>query len=48
MKSPPPDGLADVLRAKYYDAFRAAKQTDGKLARAEACQRRQEAGDRPS
>ena len=36
------DGLAvrrlfDTLRAKYYDAFRAAKQTEGKLARAEAC-----------
>jgi polyribonucleotide nucleotidyltransferase len=27
----------DTLRAKYYDAFRAAKQTVGKLARAEAC-----------
>ena len=34
---PPPDGLFDTLRAKYYDAFRAAKQTEGKLARAEAC-----------
>jgi len=29
--------LFDSLRAKYYDAFRAAKQTEGKLARAEAC-----------
>ena len=34
---PPSDGLFDALRAKYYDAFRAAKQTEGKLARAEAC-----------
>ena len=34
---PPPDGLFDALKAKYYDAFRAAKQTEGKLARAEAC-----------
>ncbi len=33
----PPDGVFDKLRAKYYDAFRAAKQTEGKLARAEAC-----------
>ena len=35
--APPPDGVFDKLRAKYYDAFRAAKQTEGKLARAEAC-----------
>jgi len=34
---PPPDGLLDALRAKHYDAFRTAKQTAGKLARAEAC-----------
>ena len=34
---PPPDGLIDTLRTKYYDAFRAAKQTEGKLARAEVC-----------
>jgi polyribonucleotide nucleotidyltransferase len=33
----PPDGVFDALRAKYYDAMRAAKQTEGKLARAEAC-----------
>ena len=32
--------LLDSLRAKYYDAFRAAKQTEGKLARAEACRRK--------
>ena len=36
-EAPPADGLFDTLRAKYYDAFRAAKQTAGKLARAEAC-----------
>jgi polyribonucleotide nucleotidyltransferase len=35
--APPPDGVFDTLRAKYYDAFRAAKHTEGKLARAEAC-----------
>ncbi len=29
--------LYETLRAKYYDAFRAAKMTEGKLARAEAC-----------
>ena len=33
----PHNDVYDILRAKYYDAFRAAKQTDGKLARAEAC-----------
>lgn len=33
----PSDGVYDKLKAKYYDAFRAAKQTEGKLARAEAC-----------
>ena len=31
------DELFDMLRAKYYDAFRTAKQTEGKQARAEAC-----------
>ena len=36
-EAPPPDGLLDKLRAKYYDALRAAKQTDGKLARQDAC-----------
>ncbi len=34
---PEPDGLFDLLKEKYYDDFRAAKQTEGKLARAEAC-----------
>jgi polyribonucleotide nucleotidyltransferase len=36
----PPAGnaLLEALRTKYYDAFRAAKQTIGKLARADACQ----------
>ena len=34
---PPPDGRFDVVRAKYYDALRAARKTEGKLARAEAC-----------
>jgi polyribonucleotide nucleotidyltransferase len=34
---PPDDGLFERLRARYYDAFRAAKQTVGKLARGEAC-----------
>ena len=34
---PEPDDLVDVLREKYYDAFREAKQTEGKRARAEAC-----------
>jgi polyribonucleotide nucleotidyltransferase len=33
---PPPNPLAEQLRSKYYDAFRTAKQTVGKLARAEA------------
>lgn len=36
-EAPPSDGLLDSLRAQYYDAFRAAKQTEGKSARAEAC-----------
>jgi polyribonucleotide nucleotidyltransferase len=35
--APPPDTLLATLRTKYYDAFRAAKQTTGKLARNEAC-----------
>ena len=34
---PEPDGLFDRLKAGYYDAFREAKQTEGKLAAAEAC-----------
>ncbi len=34
---PPPNGVYDKLRENYYDAFRAAKQTPGKLARGEAC-----------
>ncbi len=33
---PEPDGLLDRLKAKYYDAFREAKQTEGKQARADA------------
>jgi len=33
----PPDGLYDTLRAKYYDALVAARRTEGKLARGEAC-----------
>jgi polyribonucleotide nucleotidyltransferase len=33
---PPSDGLYDRLKEKYYDEFRAAKQTEGKQARAEA------------
>jgi polyribonucleotide nucleotidyltransferase len=33
----PSDGTFETLRSKYYDAFRAAKKTEGKLARAEAC-----------
>ncbi len=33
----PHDGTIDVVQAKYCDALRAAKQTVGKLARAEAC-----------
>jgi len=36
-EAPEPDGLAEQLREKYYDAFREAKQTGGKQARAEAC-----------
>ncbi len=32
-----PEGLAATLKAKYYDALRAAQKTAGKLARNEAC-----------
>ncbi len=35
--APSDNGLYDSLKSKYYDAFRSAKQTEGKLARAEAC-----------
>jgi polyribonucleotide nucleotidyltransferase len=34
---PEPDGLYDRLKEKYYDAFREAKQTEGKMPRADAC-----------
>jgi len=34
--APPRTSLPDTLRAKYYEAFKAAKQTSGKHARAEA------------
>ncbi len=34
---PEPDGLLDMLSEKYYDRFKTAKQTEGKLNRAEAC-----------
>jgi len=34
---PEPDDLYDRLKEKYYDDFSAAKRTEGKLARAEAC-----------
>lgn len=33
---PPDDGVYDKLRSKYYEDFKAAKQTTGKQARAEA------------
>jgi polyribonucleotide nucleotidyltransferase len=36
-EAPSDGGLYDVLKSKYYDALRTAKQTVGKLARAEAC-----------
>ncbi len=36
-ETPADDGLFDVLRGKYYDAFLAAKKTAEKLARSEAC-----------
>jgi len=35
-EAPPADSLLDILRQRYYDDFRVAKQTEGKLARAEA------------
>ncbi len=34
--TPPSDGLLERLQAGYFDRFRSAKQTDGKLARAAA------------
>jgi len=34
---PEPDQLYDLLKDKYYEAFSEAKRTEGKLARAEAC-----------
>ncbi|MBN2217928.1 MAG: polyribonucleotide nucleotidyltransferase [Pirellulales bacterium] len=34
---PEPDALRETIREKYYDALFAAKRTEGKLARAEAC-----------
>ncbi len=34
---PEPDGLLDTLAERYYDALRDAQQTEGKLAKAEAC-----------
>lgn len=34
---PEPDGLLDRFKDAYYDAFREAKQTEGKMAAAEAC-----------
>jgi polyribonucleotide nucleotidyltransferase len=34
--SPPSDGLYDQLKSRYYDAYKAAKQTAGKQARADA------------
>ena len=36
-EAPPSDGLFDTLKSKYYDALAAAKKTEGKLTRAEAC-----------
>jgi polyribonucleotide nucleotidyltransferase len=35
---PPPDDLVDRLKERYYDAFVEAKRTEGKLARAAACE----------
>ena len=35
-EAPPPDEVLSTLRTKYYDALRTARQTEGKLARAEA------------
>ncbi|MBN1589099.1 MAG: polyribonucleotide nucleotidyltransferase, partial [Pirellulales bacterium] len=34
---PEPDGLLDTLREKYYDTLSVANRTEGKIARAEAC-----------
>jgi polyribonucleotide nucleotidyltransferase len=34
---PESDNLLEVLKEKYYDAFKEAMQTEGKLAKAEAC-----------
>ncbi|MEQ8787929.1 MAG: polyribonucleotide nucleotidyltransferase [Pirellulaceae bacterium] len=35
-ESPPDDGIFDQLKDRYYDQFKAAKQTEGKQARADA------------
>jgi polyribonucleotide nucleotidyltransferase len=35
-EAPPPDGIYDRLKTSYYAALKAAKQTSGKMARAEA------------
>src|SRR5207248_2189042 len=35
-EAPPSDGLYDQLKSRFYDEFRAAKQTSGKQARADA------------
>ncbi len=35
-KAPPDNGILDRLKSGYWDRYRQAKQTDGKLARAEA------------
>jgi len=39
---PESEGLDEMLRERYYEAFRQAKQTPGKQARAEACDRLKE------
>ena len=36
-QAPPADAIYGALMKDYYDAFRAAKRTEGKAARAEAC-----------
>lgn len=36
-EAPESDGLFDTIKEKYYDQFIAAKRTEGKLAKAEAC-----------
>ncbi|MBO7722500.1 MAG: polyribonucleotide nucleotidyltransferase [Thermoguttaceae bacterium] len=36
-QAPPADAIYKALMKDYYDAFRAAKRTEGKAARAEAC-----------